>query len=115
MGRVVHVARCLPGGITQYSGTVHEADGTLIPFPGSTLRPFVVGNSGDVVGAQIVQSFVQDIFSPTGDEIPEVFSVRLDVALPFRLTHGFAEAGEHDVEGDADAGLAALVGGHLVL
>lgn len=63
------------GGVLNYGSSAHGADGTSMSFPGSTVRPFVIGNNGHVIGAQIIQTFVQDIFSPTGDEIPEVSGV----------------------------------------
>jgi hypothetical protein len=42
-------------------------------------------------------------------------SIRLYIALPLGLAHGLAEPREHDVEGDADAGLLTLVARNLML
>jgi hypothetical protein len=60
----------------------------------------VIGDADHIVGGQIIQTFVQDIFSPSGDEIPEVSGVgwlltqeEVD-ALPLN------EAGLYDVDGD---------------
>lgn len=89
-----------PGGINHYTSTGFRVDDTPLIFPGNFVRPFVIGNGGHVIGAQIIQSFVQDIHSPTGDEIPEVSGVgwllsqqQVD-ALPIN------EAGLYDIDGD---------------
>ncbi len=65
----------ISGGIVNYNGTVHTADGTQVNIPGTTLFPFVIAKNGDVVAGQIIQEYVPDISSPTGNEIPEVSGV----------------------------------------
>ena len=87
------------GGVLKHDGLVYGADGEEIPYAGSLLRPFVIGNNRHAVGGQVIQSFVQDIFSPTGDEVPDVSGVgwlyREDEVDTFPLN----ESGLFDVDG----------------
>lgn len=63
------------GGIVNYKGKVYSADGALLTYPGTTLLPFVVTNNGEVIGGQIIQEYLSDLQSPTGNEVPEVSGV----------------------------------------
>lgn len=89
-----------PGGIRHYTSAVYRADGIEIVYPGVFVRPFVIGNSGDIIGAQILQNFVQDIHSPTGDEIPEVSGVGWLLAQQDVDAIPINEVGLYDIDGD---------------
>ena len=88
------------GGVTQYGGTAHEADGTAIPLAGVFVRPFVLGNEGHIIGAQIIQSYVSELSSPTGDEIPEVSGVGRVLDQDEIDALELNEEGLYDIDGD---------------
>ena len=99
-GEYILRSGAVSGGITTYDSTAHEADGTSIPFPGTEVRPFVIGNNGEVIGGQVIQDFVQDIFSPTGNEIPEVSGVGWLLAQSDVDGLPLNETGLYDIDGD---------------
>lgn len=74
-GDYIQEASSSPGGVVNYTSQVHSADGAVHPLAGVFARPFVIGNKQHIIGAQILQSFVPDSQSSTGDEIAEVSGV----------------------------------------
>lgn len=93
-GKYILQSATASGGVVQYGGTVHEADGTEIRYPGFGLRPFVIGNGGDVIGGQIVQEYVPE--TPTHDAIREVSGVG------WLLTQAQVDALKRDEDGLID-------------
>lgn len=89
-----------PGGIASYTSSAYRSDGTEISYPGEFVRPFVIGNGDHVIGAQIIQNYMHELHSPTGNEIPEISGVgwlldqqQID-ALPLN------ESGLFDMDGE---------------
>eukprot|EP00049_Salpingoeca_infusionum_P012631 m.232547 g.232547 ORF g.232547 m.232547 type:complete len:612 (+) comp15231_c1_seq1:974-2809(+) len=98
-GSYVLLQTTYPGGIVQYASSAYFANGTqMTQYPGVVLRPMKLTENDELLGAQILQTFVSGDL--TGDEIPEVSGVG------WFLTHSEAEAlginekGLYDVDGE---------------
>ena len=63
------------GGVTSYSGVVYDKFDVEIPFPGSLLYPMALNKNRDVVGGQVIQDYLSELASPTGNEVPEISGV----------------------------------------
>lgn len=72
-GEYVVERRGSSGGIPFYTSNAYNADGTEQPQAGAFARPMVISNNQHMIGAQILQSFVQDTSS--SDEIAEVSGI----------------------------------------
>lgn len=87
------------GGILTYTGSAHTADGTEIIYPGPFVRPIAISNNGTLFGAQVLQSFVNEFNTPSGDEVPEVSGVGWLIDEESADQIELNEAGLLDVDG----------------
>lgn len=88
------------GGKLIYTGSAHLADDSEITFPGDVVRPIAINNNRTVVGAQILQSFVNELSTSTGNEVPEVSGVGWLVDDELVSSLGVNEQGLLDVDRD---------------